>query len=101
MTNIEILRAYSNGEITLDNANKELRERKAPFHLDPQKNLFTPEEILNGSAGLLDSGSGSFDKVMIDPETMELINCDMGESYAMCIVKGQSYEVKGKKLVKL
>ena len=99
MKNIDIIKAYTNGEKTVEQANKELKENGAGYFLNPQKNVLTAEEVLSGSAGLLDSGTGSFDKVQIDLEKMELVNCDMGEAYALCIVKGKTYEVKGKKLV--
>lgn len=95
----DILMNYTSGEMTLEDANKALKDAEASFYLDPKKNELTEDEIKNGSAGLLDTGTGSLDKVKIDPAKMELLNCDMGEGYAMCIYKGKLYEVKGKKLV--
>ena len=78
---------------------EDLKEKGVSYHLDHGKNELTVEEIQNGTAGLLDSGTGSLDKVQIDPATMELVNADMGDAFAMCIYQGKAYEVKGKKLI--
>ena len=103
----EIISKYTSGEITLEQANEELKKMKAGFYLDPAKNVLTPDEVNNGTAGLLDTGTGTLDKVAVDPKTMELtydvneVKSDgMTNMYAMCIVKGKTYEVKGRKLVK-
>lgn len=95
----EILEHYTKGEKTLAETNAALAEIKAGFHLDPNKNNLTPDEIVNGTAGLLDTGTGTLDKVIVDPEKMELVNCDCGKTHALCIVKGRTYQVKGRKLV--
>ena len=102
----EIISKYTSGEITLEQANEELKKIKAGFYLDPAKNVLTPDEVNNGTAGLLDTGTGTLDKVIVDPEKMELtydineVNADGTTNiYAMCIVKGKTYEVKGCKLV--
>lgn len=99
MKNFDIIKAYTKGEIALDAANEALKNNGAGFHLDPHKHDLTPDEIMNGTAGLLDSGTVTLDKVRIDRDNMELIDCDMGSSFALCIVQGKTYEVKGKKLV--
>lgn len=98
MKTIDIIRAYTNGEKSLEETNAALKENGAGFYLDPQKNVLTDEEIKNGTAGLLDTGTGSLDKVQIDPVKMELVNADMGDAFALCIYGGKTYEVKGKKL---
>ena len=102
----EIISKYTSGEITLEQANEELKKMKAGFYLDPAKNVLTPDEVNNGTAGLLDTGTGTLDKVVVDPEKMELtydineVNADGTTNvYAMCIIKGKTYEVKGRKLV--
>ena len=102
----EIISKYTSGEITLEQANEELKKMKAGFYLDPAKNVLTPDEVNNGTAGLLNTGTGTFDKVVVDPKKMEL-TYDINEvkpdgttnMYAVCIVKGKTYEVKGRKLV--
>ena len=99
MKTIDIIRAYTKGEKSLEETNAALKEAGATYHLNPEKNVLTDEEIQNGTAGLLDSGTGTMDKVQVDPETMELVNCDMGDAFALCIIGGNTYEVKGKKLI--
>ena len=103
MTNIEIIKKYTGGELTLEEANKKLKGIK----LTPEKNVMTEEEnrattvgyypdMANGW-GLLDSGTGTFDKVRV--ENGKLIGCDMGEAFALCFIGGKTYEVKGDTLV--
>ena len=112
----EIISKYTAGEKTLEETNAELKKMKAGFYLDPNKNVLTEEEKrattigcypdqANGY-GLLDTGTGTLDKVVVNPEKMELahavneVNTDgTTNMYAMCIVKGKTYEVKGRKLV--
>ena len=101
----EIISKYTSGEITLEQANEELKKMKAGFYLDPAKNVLTPDEVNNGTAGLLDTGTGTLDKV-VDPEKMELAHAvnevkpdGTTNMYAVCIIKGKTYEVKGRKLV--
>ena len=49
----EILMKYTNGEKTLEETNAALKEAGANFYMDPEKHNLTPEEIMNGTAGLL------------------------------------------------
>ena len=103
----ETLRKYTAGEITLEQANEDLKKAEAGFHLDPNKNVLTEEEKrattigcypdqANGF-GMLDSGTGTMDKVQV--KDGHLVGCDMGESYALCIIGGKVYEVRGTELV--
>lgn len=94
----EIIRKYTADELTVDEANAELKKAGAKFYLDPNKNVLTEEEIKNGTAGLLDTGTGSLDKVMIDGD--ELVNCDCGDMKAFVIIGGETYKVEGKKIVR-
>lgn len=96
----EILYAYTKGEKTLVETNEALKAAGAGFHLDINKHNFTPAEIVEKTAGLLDTGTGYMDKVIVDPEKLELVNADCGEMYALCIYAGETYNVEGKKLVK-
>ena len=102
----EIIAKYTDGKATLEEANGALKEVNAGFHLDPLRNTFTGEELLKTKAdtaetangfGLLDSGTGTLDKVEV--RNGELVNCDMGESYALVIIAGHTYQVKGNVLV--
>lgn len=103
-TNIEeTIRKYSAGELTLEDANARLKDAGAPIHLDPQRNVLTeadkrattigyyPDQA-NGW-GLLDSGTGTLDKVEV--QSGKLVNMDCGEMYALCIIAGKTYHVKG------
>lgn len=108
MSNVnEIMSKYTAGEITAEEANEQLHRQKAGFHLEPGKNVITEEEKrattigyypdqTNGY-GLLDTGTGTMDKVRV--KDGRLVNCDMGESYALLIIAGRTYRVKGTVLV--
>ena len=64
MTNItDIIRAYTEGKTTLEDANAKLKELDAPLHLDPARNTITEAE--RTTHGLLDTGTGSLDKVRV------------------------------------
>ena len=108
MKNInETMSKYTAGEITLKQANEELKKAEAGIRLNPKKNVLTEEEKrattigcypdqANGF-GLLDTGTGPLDKVRC--ENGHLVGCDMGESYALYIIAGRTYQVKGTELV--
>lgn len=95
MTTNEILKKYTAGEMDLEEANKALKEAGASFHLDPDRNTITDEE--RATHGLLDTGTGTLDKVEI--KDMHLVNMDCGEMYALCIFDGKTYKVRGTELV--
>ena len=108
MSNLnEIMEKYTAGEITAEEANAQLAAAEVGFRLEPGKNALTEEEMrattighfpdqANGY-GLLDSGTGTLDKVRV--KDGRLVNCDMGESYALLIIAGRTYRVKGTVLV--
>lgn len=91
----EIIGKYTAGEATLEDTNKALKAEGAAFHLDPDRNTIADDE--RERFGLLDTGTGSLDKVEI--AGMKLVNCDVGDMYALCTFNGQTYKVKGTKLV--
>ena len=103
----EIMEKYTAGEITAEEANAKLAAAEAGFRLQPGKNAITEEEKrattigyypdqANGY-GLLDTGTGTLDKVRC--ENGQLVGCDCGESYALYIIAGRIYQVKGTVLV--
>ena len=103
----EIMAKYTAGEITAEEANAKLAAAEAGFRLQPGKNALTEEEKqattvgyypdqVNGY-GLLDTGTGTLDKVRC--ENGQLVGCDCGESFAEVIIAGHTYQVKGAVLV--
>ena len=101
----ETLRKYTAGELTQEEANEKLAG--SGLYLDPNKNVITEAEKrqtvvgyypdqANGF-GMLDSGTGTMDKVQV--KDGHLVGCDMGESYALYIIAGRTYQVKGTELV--
>lgn len=103
----DIIGKYTTGEKTLEETNAALKEAGTGLRLDPEKNIITEAEkrattigeypdMANGW-GLLDSGTGTMDKVEI--RNGQLVSCDMGESYALVFVAGRMYHVQGRKLV--
>ena len=99
MTTMEIMEKYTHGELTVDETNAELKKAGAGYRINPGKNILTEEEKQNGTAGLLDSGTVTLDKVKIDPEKMEIIGDGMGEAAALCFYMGKTYDVQDKKLI--
>lgn len=96
MTINEILIAYTRGEFTLEKANEELKNAGATFHLDPEKNTLSAEEIKLGF-GLLDTGTGYMDKALMVGD--ELVHADCGDMVAYFIQNGTTYKVKGNKVI--
>ena len=100
----EIIRKYTNGEKTLVETNAALAEIGAGFHLDINKNILTEEEIKNGTAGLLDTGTGSLDKVSVINGELEHAVNEVDEDgnvnmVALVLMQGKTYKVEGKKLI--
>ena len=96
MTINEILHAYTRGEFTLEQANEELKNAGANFHLDPDKNTLSAEEIKLGF-GLLDTGTGYMDKALMVGG--QLVHADCGDMVAYFIQNGVTYRVHGNKLI--
>lgn len=99
----DILKDYTSGKTTLEETNAALREAGASYHLQPGKNALTEEEIrrttigqypdMANGFGLLDTGTGTFDKVEV--RDGKLVDCDCGIMPAMCILAGRAYYVRG------
>lgn len=107
MKTIDILKKYSACELTLEDANAELKKAGAGYTLNPNKNIITEEEQRATTVGyypdqangwgLLDSGTHTYDKVKV--ENGKLIGCDMGDAFALCFIAGKAYQVKKDTLV--
>ena len=103
----EILKNYTAGEITLEQANADLKAAGSGLYLDPTRNELTEEEIdvtVAGETssqadgyGLLDTGTGSLDKVQV--ESGKLVDNDCGDMPALVLIGGRVYHVKGDTLV--
>lgn len=96
MTIKEIMHKYTAGEFTLEQANAELEATNATFHLDPEKNTLSAEEIKLGF-GLLDTGTGYMDKALMVGG--QLVHADCGDMVAFFYQNGTTYRVHGNKLV--
>lgn len=105
----EILRRYTSGEFTAEQVNAELANIGVDqYHLDAEKNKITAEEqaatslglfppsTVNGF-GLLDTGTGTLDKVEV--RAGQLANMDCGVLHALLYIGGEMYKIEGKKLV--
>lgn len=91
MSATDIVRKYSAGELTLVEANEKLKTAAAGFCLDPKRNVIAPDEV--GRFGLLDTGTGTLDKVEISGGC--LVNADVGDMVAFCFFNGKLYPVSG------
>ena len=91
----EIIAKYTHGEASLEETNAKLREIRAGVSLNPKKHVILPGE--EARFGLLDTGTGTFDKVEI--KDGKLVNVDCGDMYALVILDGRTYRVQGNTLV--
>lgn len=100
----DILLQYTNKTKSAEEVNEELKAAGTGLRIDPNKNVLTPEEIANGTAGLLDVGIGYPDKVKIVNGELEYEINQVDEngkpnSIAYVLLQGKTYQVFGKKLV--
>jgi len=102
MSMTEILNKYTAGQTTLEETNAALAEMGAGIHLKPGKNELPAEETAAAKAdsaatangfGLLDTGTGSLDKVLV--KDGQLVDCDCGEMYALCMIAGKTFRRQG------
>ena len=99
----DILSEYTTGDITMEKANAELAAAGSSTYLNPEKNVLTKDEIEETvvgespadacGTGLLDTGTGCLDKVLVADG--KLVDNDVGEMYALCIIGGKVYHVEG------
>lgn len=110
----EILKDYTTGETTSDEANAALAKAEAGFRLEPGRNQLTDEdrrETVVGyhpeqasGYGLLLTGTGTPDKVRVERGELgfavnEVQPDGTTNSYAELVICGKVYEVKGSSLV--
>lgn len=99
----EIIGKYTNGEATLEETNKALKEAEANVHLDPERNILTAEELAATTVGetpaeangwgLMDHGISCMEKVqVVDGHT---VNVDMGCELAFVFIGGRKYRLHG------
>ena len=104
MTVNEILEKYTTGDMPLDEANEALaKETEGKLQLDPNRNVITPEEFIETTAGetpdtvngygLMDHGVGCLEKVHI--VNGKCVSCDMGEEIAFVYIGGKCYRLRG------
>lgn len=109
----DILRRYTSGEETLENANAALAAAGAGFRLEPGRNEITGEErhqTVTGYApeqasgfGLLDTGTGTMEKVRVTGGMLEFpvnqVRPDGSVNMrAFVLIAGKRYEVVGSRL---
>lgn len=109
----EILEKYTSGKATLEETNIALKKINAGYFIDPNKNAFTAEELMNAVAGkspeeangfgMLDQGVGSFEKVEVkNGKFAHAINTVDAQGnvneYTLFIIAGKTYQVKGDRL---
>lgn len=99
----KVIGSYTAGKSTLEETNIALGDLGCDLRLNLGKNELTEAEIAETTVGdtpaeangigLLDTGTGTLDKVYI--EDGRLVDNDVGEMYALCIIGGKVYRVKG------
>lgn len=111
MKTTEIIHAYTKGELTAEEANARLEAAGAGVRLYPGRNELTEAEIAATHVGdtpeeavgwgLLDTGTGSFDKVhVVNGVTVDYDN-GAETNYALVLIGGRMYQVKGNRLAEL
>ena len=109
----EIILKYTAGEATMEETNAALKEAGSGLYLDPMKNVLTEEDKrattigyypdqANGW-GLLDTGTGSLDKIqVVNGKTKYPINTVVDSEanmLAYVLIAGHTYKVMGDTLV--
>ena len=99
----EILHDYTRGDKPLDETNQALKELGCGLTLDPARNLFSAQELLETRAGetpdeangwgLMDHGVGCLEKVhVVNGRTVDV---DMGQETAYVYIAGRKYRLRG------
>lgn len=99
----EILDDYTAGRAGLEDTNGALEEIGCPLRLDPARNLFSAEELMETRTGgtpdeasgwgILDHGVGCMEKVrVVNGRTADV---DMGAETAYVYIGGRRYRLRG------
>lgn len=87
----EIIGKHTAGKATLEETNAALVAIGSDLRLDPKANAIQPDEV--GKYGLLDTGTGIFNKVRV--QNGKLVDTNCGEMPALCMFNGHTYTVIG------
>ena len=99
----ELLFDYTRGDKTLEETNQALKELGSTLRLDPSRNLFSAQELMETRVGetpdeangwgILDHGVGSLEKVHV--VTGRTVDVDMGQGTAYVYMAGKRYRLRG------
>ena len=102
----EIINKYTAGKAALEDTNAALAAAGSDLRIDPDRNALTADELAQTTAdnpktangyGLLDMGLGKLSKVQV--KAGRLVDNDVGEMYALLLIGGKTYHVKGAQVV--
>lgn len=104
----EIIGKYTKGEATLPETNEALQEAEAGYHLDPERNMLTAEELAATTVGetpaeangwgLMEHGASCMEKVRIIDGRTVAADTDMGCELAFVFIGGKKYKLSGTEL---
>lgn len=95
---------YTKGEATLEETNKALKDMGSNLTLNPMRNMFSADELMNtklgdeppatvNGYGIMDHGVGSMEKVrVVDGKTPDV---DMGAEIAFVYIAGAKFQLVG------
>ena len=98
---------YTKGEKTLEEANEALKEMGSNLTLNPARNLFSAQELMETHVGetpdeangwgIMDHGVGCLEKVhVVDGRTVDV---NMGDEIAFVYMAGKRYRLRGDVLI--
>ena len=99
----ELLFDYTREDKTLEETNQALKELGSTLRLDPSRNLFSAQELMETRVGetpdeangwgILDHGVGCMEKVrVVGGRTVDV---DMGQETAFVYMAGRRYRLRG------
>lgn len=104
----QIMNDYTTGKKTVDDTNTALEQIGSDLRLNPEKNVLTPGELeltvvgaypqQASGWGLMDTGTGSMDKVRVEHGVLEH---PVGQMHALVYICGRCYGVNNDHLVDL